>query len=1272
MADIKGLTIEIGADIKDFSAQIRKMQSTANGLSTQLRNVDKALKFDPTNADLLSSKLTISKEKAAALEASLNLMNQKLKLLKSTAGFEEFDKLEGASAKAKQFSAEVGRVDAQLAKVKTSIKSLAEAQGLTSNLSNTNATISALEREGVEVKQLKTQYEQLKAKKQEAEQNRNAASAVAEYRKLQSAIAQTKTQIQELEASEKQVEQVSLAQATNQFQTLGNAAKRVSSNIGTAFATLGSTVSPMIQMAGRYAIESANDTDSAYRNMRKTVQGTEEEFEALRQSAIRVSNTSVVSADTILNIEAMGGQLGIAVDELETFASVVSSLDIATDMDADTIAESLGQMANVLKMSNDDLTRFGDSLVRLGNNMPAQESAIMDISSRISSMGSIVGMSTPDILAWSTAIASTGQNSEAAGTAISNTMGDIESACANGGEQLELFAQIAGMSADEFKTQWDNGGVTTVLKNFITGLNGMEDGGESATAALENLGITGVRQVQSIEGLMNTVDTLDDALQMSNDAWNGVADQWGDAGDAAREAAQKSEGFSGTLGTLKNVASNIGAELANSLTGPMQTFTGILQNVADEISKLPEPAKTAIAAIAGIGAAAGPVTTAVAIVKTAFGDTGSSAKTMASNIESAGGKASTISGKLSGLAGSVKTLGAGLAVAGVAIAGAFVVDQIQQYQARLEKTRKTYDLTKDSMKALTDYTPSFQGAMQTAGSDTEQAGQKAQITADEMNTLRDTMSNVYDTITTGNQNFANTKGTLDECLSVLERADTTYEDAAAAVEIFNAKAGTNLEVVKDGSDGFKILKDGVEQTKDALDQLTSSIELNALKENASANYQSVYDAKKTAIEDQLKAQESLNQAQERMQELDEAGVSGDMWMEQAQVVSAAKANYDECTAAVNNLETQENLLKDQISIANQAMSDPAGTTAWLANSTLMQTALVNSGKDLSDFSDSLANTGVSTSALSNLTQEQLQQMAANYDGTTSSITSQLVAFAGEASEEAKTAAQNLKNGMSSEDANIVNNVSKVTGVSVDKLYEMGAQCGVAGSSDMAKFAAGIASKQDETGRAVDLNADEVNQLKSENFNAWEWGGDLGANFARGISNAIDAVGTACNSLADTVKSILGHSIPKSGPLRNHGKGEIEWGEHLVANFAKGMTNKTNLIRQASAQIAKTVDGELNSKRAAEFSLSTTRAAYQSAMPNVSQSVSIENQLTKADIYDVLQKIMRKQNNEQNTVLGATTSGGVNVNLNYTANDDARTMFTDLVTRLETLDNVRGA
>ena len=1202
MAEIKGLTIEIGADATSFINQLKQLKSASRDTSNQLNAVNKALKLDPTNVDLLNSKSALLKDKIASLNESLTLTQSQMKALSKTTGFEKFENVEKIGTEIAGLRIKYNELNSEIAETSTKIRALAQENGLSSNAKDINVVIKALEREGVEVTDLKNKLAQLKTEQKSTFSDLTAAKSVSEYNKLNTVLTTTRQQMNALETEEKQVATAlnsikatgtldgvknSANSAAGALQTVTSGAK----NLASSFAV---SVSPMIQQAGRYAIEAANDTDSAYRNMRKTVQGTEEQFEALRQSALRVSSTSVVSADTILNIEAMGGQLGIAVDELETFASVVSNLDIATDMDAETIAEQLGQMANVLKLSNDDLTKFGDSLVRLGNNMPAQESAIMDIASRISSMGSIVGMTTPDILAWSSAIAATGQNSEAAGTAISNTMSDIESACANGGEQLELFAKIAGMSAEDFKTQWDNGGVTTVLKNFITGLNGMEDGGESATAALEGLGITGVRQVQSIEGLMNTVENLDDALTMSNDAWNGVADEWGNAGDAANEAAAKSEGFSGSLAILKNVAGNIGTELADSLTGPLQAITAAMQGVGSAISAMPAPAKTAVAALVAVGAAAGPVVAGLATVRMAFGNVGTSATAAGKNMTAAGKNATSMVSKIKGVAGSVTSLGSVVASVGVAIAGAFITSEIEKYQTRTEQARKSTNLMKDSMSALTSYTPSLSGAMQDAAKSTDDVGTSAQNAIADMSNLRESVALAYDKMIEANTNYANTKGMMDECLAVLQDTNSSYEDAAAAVEIFNAQAGTNLEVVQNAAGGYDILKDGVVQTREQIDQLTASIEAQMLKEMATEQYKEVYQAKAEAIKEQTAAQEELTRAQQKMQELEEAGVTGERWQEQAEIVSQAKAKFDECTQAVNSTSDAEQFLKQQISIANQAMSDPTGITAWVANSTQMQTALQQSGQSLTDFSNSLGNTGVSTQFLGTLTSEQLNQMAANYDGTTSSIISQLVTFAGEVTPQAQAAAQNLKNGMSSEDANIVNNVATLTGLSVDKLYEMGAQCGVAGSDDMAKFAAGIASKQGETGQAVDLNAQEVEQLRSENFDTSSWGSHLGQNFANGIRNAASAVAGAANSIADVVTSILGHTIPKSGPLRNHGRGEVEWGKHLVENFARGMTNNLGLIKQASAKIGKTVDSELNSKRAANFSINAGRTAAQAS------------------------------------------------------------------------------
>lgn len=421
--------------------------------------------------------------------------------------------------------------------------------------------------------------------------------------------------------------------------------------------TLSATLTPAISALGYKMADASSTVDSAYRDMRKTVSGTEEQFEHLRQAAIDFSRTHVTSADQILQIEAIGGELGIATENLETFAEVISNIDVATNLDAEGAATALGHLANILHLTESDYVGFSDALVRLGNTGASTETEIVNIAERIGSMGAIVGMSGSDILAWSSTIASTGQNVEAAGTAISKTMSFMETAVAaaggtidtsfeaidaavrEGGDRLTMFASLAGMTADEFAESWETSAEdmaaslneqldsaknslqkiadvahmsadefaktwesdpTEALKAFINGLNDMEAAGGSADKVLQDLGITSVRQKQAIEGLMQTVGGLDANLKMSEEAWRG-------SGDAAEEAAKKAEGFSGQLQIMKNMGQNALAELGEGAVPWMKMFSNVLSELSGWFSTLSVDTKKWIVALGGIAAAAGPI-----------------------------------------------------------------------------------------------------------------------------------------------------------------------------------------------------------------------------------------------------------------------------------------------------------------------------------------------------------------------------------------------------------------------------------------------------------------------------------------------------------------------------------------------------------------------------------------------------------------------------------------------------------------------------------------
>lgn len=418
----------------------------------------------------------------------------------------------------------------------------------------------------------------------------------------------------------------------------------------------------MAQVARRAANEivtSANEIDSAYRDMRKTVNGTEDEFQSLYDSAVKYSQTHITSADTMLEMQALGGQLGIVVDDLEQFGRIASNLDISTDIGAEDIALKLGQVANILDLDIDGMQGFGDALVRLGNNMPAQESSIMAVAQRFAAVASTANFSGDQILAWSAAIASTGQRSEAAATAIGNTVSGIEQAIAEGGSDLKQFAAIAQMSAEQFTETWKSD-PTEALRAFILGLRTLRDSDESAVATLENMGITGVRQQQTLLGLTNTIENLDKALTISKDAWNGISDEWGQAGDAAIEAGRKSEGFSGSLAILKNNIQDLAASMGDGLVPIMNAASDVIRVLTDLLNQIPAPVKTAAFTIGGLATAIPALSKVVDIFSKGWGQA-------AAALEASGGNVVALITNLLGLT----TAADGAAAAGTGLAGVF-------------------------------------------------------------------------------------------------------------------------------------------------------------------------------------------------------------------------------------------------------------------------------------------------------------------------------------------------------------------------------------------------------------------------------------------------------------------------------------------------------------------------------------------------------------------------------------------------------------------------
>lgn len=405
------------------------------------------------------------------------------------------------------------------------------------------------------------------------------------------------------------------AAAKENFDTTGNSLMATGSrianvggqiyNAGDKIESFGKKMLPVSVAVTGVAVatgSAAVKIDTALTGVRKTVDGTEEQYEQLKQAAIEFSKTNAVSADQILDIQALGAQLGFAIDELDEFSQVTAGLDIATDMNAETAATEMAQFANITKMAHEDCSRYGSAIVNLGNNLATTESKVSSMSMRIAAASANVRMSQADILGWSGAMSSLGIEAEAGGTAFSTTVATIDAAVAKGGEGLQKFAGIAGMSADQFASSWKASATDTMIA-LLSGV----DSAENMTLALEEMGVTGIRQTDVLKRLAGNTELVSQALKVANDGWT-------ENTALTAEVENRNNSMAAKLEILQNkvvaIAEDIGTPLVGALTDAIDAAEPMLQTIeaiSTGFSNMDEGSQRVVIGLLAAAAASAPM-----------------------------------------------------------------------------------------------------------------------------------------------------------------------------------------------------------------------------------------------------------------------------------------------------------------------------------------------------------------------------------------------------------------------------------------------------------------------------------------------------------------------------------------------------------------------------------------------------------------------------------------------------------------------------------------
>ena len=268
-------------------------------------------------------------------------------------------------------------------------------------------------------------------------------------------------------------------------------------------------------IAGGVAVsKAAMDYETAFTGVRKTLDGTPEQLEAVNGELRQMAKEIPVSAAGLADIAAIGGQLGVGAEDITKFTKTIAAMNVSTDLAGEEGAAALARIQTVTGDTMDNVDRTASAIVDLGNKTAATESEIAYMAVRMGKYGNTVGMSTADVLGYSAALSSMGIEAQLGGSAIGRTWLDIETAVNSGGDALEAYAKYAGTSAEEFAQQW-SADPSGAFNGFIKGLSATEN----LTQAMNDLGIVNTQDQQVVMALANGYDLLTDCLTTSSTAY---------------------------------------------------------------------------------------------------------------------------------------------------------------------------------------------------------------------------------------------------------------------------------------------------------------------------------------------------------------------------------------------------------------------------------------------------------------------------------------------------------------------------------------------------------------------------------------------------------------------------------------------------------------------------------------------------------------------------------------------------------------------------------
>lgn len=559
---IKGITVQIGGDTSGLTKALSSADKALATTQRELNEVQKGLKLDPTNAELV-------RQKHELLSDAIKTTADKLKVLE-----ENQEKAKRAFEANAEWERQYAPLKAQIDAASESLKTLkAKQEEARKEFEAGNISAEAYDKVKADVKEAEKALADLKEQKKQLDaQFADGHITAEEYREYQREVENTRSRLQGLQTELRNTSTVSEEQR-KKISEFGEHAKETFAGVVKAAAA----ITAALIAVGKQAVETGAEFDKSMSQVAATMgysvdeintEGSEaaKTFDKLRDFAQDMGKSTAFSANEAsqaLNYMALAGydadksmaMLPKVLDlasagniELAKSSDMVTDAQSALGLSVEETEIMIDQMAKTSARSNTSVEQLGDAILTIG------------------ATGKTVKGGTKELAQTLGLLADNGIKGSEGGTKLRNIILALQAPTEKATKKLGELGVSAFDSEGKFRS----------LQDIFADLNGALGDMSEKDAAIAKSTIFSKRDLAAVNALLNT----------STDRWNQLGAAIEDSAGAAHAMAETQlDNLAGDVTLFKSALEGaeitISDKLTPSLRNAVQFGTEAVTRLAD-------------------------------------------------------------------------------------------------------------------------------------------------------------------------------------------------------------------------------------------------------------------------------------------------------------------------------------------------------------------------------------------------------------------------------------------------------------------------------------------------------------------------------------------------------------------------------------------------------------------------------------------------------------------------------------------------------------------